>query len=285
AEATHRGRDGQRHRARGHAPVHQVRPAVPGGRRRGGARGPGRRRDAHRHRGRLLPRRVRVRAQRVAGGRGARLLRPRRRRRPGGDQGRAHPPGHRLGAGRVAGLPAPRCRGLAAAAGGRRDRALPVPPARPAHAVGGVDGRAAGTRRRRAGAHGRGLQRRHRADRRRPLGHRRRLRQRAEPVLAGLAVLRGRAGALRGPRAGLHPVEPVRRRERGRLAGRRRAGLRGGRRGAGSVGVPGGPGLAPRAGRRRRPHPRGVADGVDHRLRRRGRPGTHPRPARPPLRV
>ena len=65
------------------------------------------------------------------------------------------PAGARLGAGRVAGLPAPGVRGVAAPAARRGDRALPVPPARPGDAVGGVDGRAAVAGRRRPGADGR----------------------------------------------------------------------------------------------------------------------------------
>ena len=58
---------------------------------------------------------------------------------------------------------------------------------------------------------------------------------------------------------------------------------RGGRRARG-VGLPGDAGLAPRAGRRRHPDPGGLPAGVDRRLRRRGRPDAHPRPARPPER-
>ena len=48
------------------------------------------------------------------------------------------------------------------------------------------------------------------------------LRQRAEPVLARLAVLGRRAGALRRRTGWPSPVEPVRRGGRGRLAGRAR---------------------------------------------------------------
>ena len=134
-----------------------------------------------------------------------------RHRRPRGDQGRAHPARLGLGPRRLARLPAAGLRGLAAPAGRRRDRAVPVPPARPRDAVGGVDGRAALAVRRRAGADGRHLQRGHRADRRGPGDLRRRAGQRAEPVLPRLALLGRRAGALRGARARVAAVEPVRR--------------------------------------------------------------------------
>ena len=76
--------------------------------------------------------------------------------------------------------------------------------------------------RRRAGADGRHLERRHRPDRRRPGDRRRRAGERAEPVLAGLPLLGRRAGALRRARARLAAVEPVRRGVGGRVAGRRR---------------------------------------------------------------
>ena len=65
--------------------------------------------------------------------------------------------------------------------------------------------------RRRPGADGRHLERGHRPDRRRPRDLRRRAGQRAEPVLARLALLGRRAGALRGARARLAALEPVRR--------------------------------------------------------------------------
>ena len=142
--------------------------------------------------------------------------------RAGGHQGRTHPARARLGARRVAGLPAPGVRGLAAAAARRRDRAVPVPPARPRDAVGGVDGRAAALFDdglvRMVGISNADIA----ADRRRPGDPRRRAGERAEPVLARLALLGRRAGALRGARAGLAAVEPVRRGVGGRLAGRRR---------------------------------------------------------------
>ena len=61
-------------------------------------------------------------------------------------------------------------------------------------------------------------------------------------------------------------------------------GLRRGGRRARGVGLPGHAGLAPRAGRRRPADPGRLPAGVDHRLRRRRRPGALPRPARPPER-
>ena len=216
-------RPGQRrgHRPRRDAPLHEGGPALPRGRRGRRARRPRRRGDPDRHRRRLLPRRGRVRAQRGARGERAALVRP--GRRPRGDQGRAHAARARLGARRVAGLPPPRVRGLAAPAARRRDRALPVPPARPGDAVGGVDGRRCGA------LFDDGLVRMvgiSNADIAQidvgPRDRRRRAGERAEPVLAGLPLLGRRAGALRGARAGLAAVEPVRRGVGGRVAGRRR---------------------------------------------------------------
>ena len=160
--------------------------------------------------------------------------------------------GTRLGAGRVAGLPAPGVRGVAAAAARRRDRALPVPPARPGDAVGGVDGRA-------AVAADDGLVRMvgiSNADiaqidaARAIVGDA--LVSVQNQFSPGLPLLGRRAGALRGGRAGLAAVEPVRRGVGGRLAGRRGARVRRGGRRARRLGVPGDAGVAPRAGRRRR---------------------------------
>ncbi len=72
----------------------------------------------------------------------------------------------------------------------------------------------------------------------------------------GLPVLGRGAGALRGHRAGLAALEPVRRHGRGGVTGVDGGGVRRGGRRAGRVGLPGDAGLAPGPGRRRHPHPR-----------------------------
>ena len=83
---------------------------------------------------------------------------------------------------------------------------------------------------------------------------------------------------------GLAAVEPVRRGGCGRLPRRDGAAVRGGGRRARDLGLPGDAGLAPRAGRRRRPHSGGHPAGVDHRFGRGGRPPALRRPAGPPER-
>ena len=121
----------------------EPRPSPDGGRGRG-ARGPRRRGDADRHRRRLRPRRGGVRAQRGAGGR-------RRCARTAGtaDVLVATKGGHtRAGTDwGLDGSPAylrRACEASLRRLRRRRDRALPVPPARPGDAVGGVDGRRCG---------------------------------------------------------------------------------------------------------------------------------------------
>ena len=133
----------------------------------------------------------------------------------------------------------------------RRDRALPVPPPRPRDAVGGVDGRRCVRCSTTAWSRMVGISNADvAADRRGPGHRRRRAGERAEPVLAGVPVLGRGAGALRGARSGVDPVEPVRRcvpRSGSLDAGGARV-RRGGRRAAGRLGVPGDAGVAPRAG-------------------------------------
>ena len=92
--------------------------------------------------------------------------------------------------------------------GRRRDRPVPVPPARPQGPVGRVGGRAGRPARRGQDPDGRRLQRHRRPDRRGPAGPGRPAGQRAEPVLAALPLLGGRARALREARHRVHPVEP-----------------------------------------------------------------------------
>ena len=134
----------QRDRARRDATVDQGGPALAGGGGRGRARGPGRRGDADRHR-----RRLRSGTRRSSGT--TRSWSPARWPPTAAtdDVLVATKGGHtraRRGTGgwTGCGLPPRGLRGVAAPAGRRGDRALPVPPARPGHAVGGVDGRAAG---------------------------------------------------------------------------------------------------------------------------------------------
>ena len=98
----------------------------------------------------------------------------------------------------------------------------------------------------------------------------------------GYRLLGRRAGPLRGARARLAAVEPVRRGVGGRVAGRGGPRLRGGGRRARRLGLPGDAGLAPRAGRRRPPdpgasRPESIVDSAAA-----GRPDAHRRPTRPP---
>ena len=100
--------------------------------------------------------------------------------------------------------------------------------------VGRVRGRAGRPARRGQDPHGRRLQRHRRADRRGAAGAGRPPGQRAEPVLAALPLLGGRARALREARHRLHPLEPAgrhrpRRRHRAHLPRLRPGGGGGGR--------------------------------------------------------
>ena len=182
-----------------------------------------RRRHPHRHRRRLPPARRRGRPQRGAHRAGPALVGRRLHLRARRDQGRPPAPRRRVvDAQRRPGLPQAGGQGLGQAARRRRDRALPVPPARPEGAVRRV-GRCA----RRAARRGRHRARRHLErhggpDRRGQRGPRRPARLGAEPVLAGVPVQPGRARALRRARHRLPALESrsaASQRRRARLAG------------------------------------------------------------------